>query len=80
MNSDSVLWPSDALQHYMYKPTKFVVLFCILLLCHCSVQFFERGSFGNVRKARWNGKEVAVKVFRSTDQRGGFGEEVGGGD
>ncbi len=30
-----------------------------------------------MKKAKWNGKDVAVKLFRNTDRKGGFEEEVG---
>ena len=36
----------------------------------------ERGSFGDVRKARWRGKDVAVKLFLVADKKGGISEEV----
>ena len=39
-------------------------------------QFFERGQFGDVKRARWNEKVVAVKCFTSADRKGGFSEEV----
>ena len=39
-------------------------------------QFFERGQFGDVKRAKWNGKVVAVKCFSSPDRKGGFSEEV----
>ena len=36
----------------------------------------ERGSFGDVRKAKWQGKDVAVKQFLIADKKGGISEEV----
>ena len=39
-------------------------------------QFLERGKFGDVKRARWNEKVVAVKYFSSQDKKGGFSEEV----
>lgn len=36
----------------------------------------DRGSFGDVRKAEWQGKEVAVKMFFVADKKGGISEEV----
>ena len=35
-----------------------------------------RGSFGDVRKAKWLGKDVAVKLFFVADKKGGISEEV----
>ena len=37
---------------------------------------FERGQFGDVKRAKWKGKVVAVKCFTSADRKGGFSEEV----
>lgn len=39
-------------------------------------QFFERGQFGDVKRAKWNNQEVAVKFFTLADRKGGFNEEV----
>ena len=39
-------------------------------------QFYERGQFGEVKKAKWNNHEVAVKYFTSADRKGGFTDEV----
>ena len=36
----------------------------------------ERGSFGDVRKAKWRGVDVAVKLFLIADKKGGISEEV----
>ena len=36
----------------------------------------ERGSFGDVRKAKWGGVDVAVKLFLIADKKGGISEEV----
>ena len=36
----------------------------------------ERGSFGDVRKAKWRGQDVAVKLFIVADKKGGISEEV----
>lgn len=36
----------------------------------------ERGSFGDVRKAKWQGLDVAVKLFFVADKKGGISEEV----
>ena len=40
------------------------------------LQFYGRGQFGDVKKAKWNGKVVAVKCFATADRKGGFSEEV----
>ncbi len=39
-------------------------------------QFFARGQFGDVKKAMWNDKVVAVKVFSAADRKCGFSPEV----
>jgi len=39
-------------------------------------QFIEHGRFGDVKRAKWNGKVVAVKYFSSPDRKGNFSEEV----
>ena len=36
----------------------------------------ERGSFGDVKKAKWRGRDVAVKLFIVADKKGGISEEV----
>lgn len=36
----------------------------------------ERGSFGDVKKAKWRGVDVAVKLFIVADKKGGISEEV----
>ena len=38
----------------------------------------ERGSFGDVRKAKWQDLDVAVKLFFVADKKGGISEEVTG--
>ncbi|XP_064404629.1 mitogen-activated protein kinase kinase kinase 7-like isoform X2 [Halichondria panicea] len=38
--------------------------------------FFARGQFGDVKKAKWNGKVVAVKVFSAADRKCGFSPEL----
>ena len=43
---------------------------------HTQTQFFGSGQFGDVKKAKWNGKVVAVKCFSTADRKGGFQEEV----
>lgn len=45
-------------------------------LTWCEGAEVERGSFGDVRKARWQGKDVAVKQFIVADKKGGISEEV----
>ena len=45
--------------------------------CFCN-QFSERGTFGDVRKAKWQGRDVAVKLFSGVDRRGGISEGVRG--
>ena len=45
-------------------------------LTWCAGGSVERGSFGDVRKARWRGKDVAVKQFIVADKKGGISEEV----
>lgn len=43
---------------------------------HAPGQFHGSGQFGDVKKAKWNDKVVAVKCFTSADRKGGFQEEV----
>lgn len=38
----------------------------------------ERGSFGDVKKAKWRGVDVAVKLFIVADKKGGISEEIAG--
>ena len=49
---------------------------CISNLILIFYQFLERGQFGDVKRARWNEKVVAVKFYSSQDRKGGFSEEV----
>ena len=39
-------------------------------------QFLERGTYGDVKKATWQDKNVAVKMFPYAERKGGFSEEV----
>ena len=39
-------------------------------------QFLERGTYGDVRKATWQERSVAVKMFSCAERKGGFSEEV----
>ena len=43
---------------------------------HTHTQFFERGQFADVKKAKWNDKVVAVKLFSQVDRKCGFREEA----
>ncbi|CAI8049847.1 Mitogen-activated protein kinase kinase kinase 7 [Geodia barretti] len=47
-------------------------------LTWCEGAEVERGSFGDVRKARWRGNDVAVKQFIVADKKGGISEEIAG--
>ena len=47
-------------------------------LTWCEGAEVERGSFGDVGKARWRGNDVAVKQFIVADKKGGISEEVSG--
>ena len=46
-------------------------------LTWCDGAEVERGSFGDVRRAMWQGRDVAVKQFIVADKKGGISEEVG---
>jgi serine/threonine protein kinase len=39
-------------------------------------KFLERGTYGDVRKATWQEKSVAVKMFSCAERKGGFSEEL----
>ncbi|CAI8049845.1 Putative mitogen-activated protein kinase kinase kinase 7-like [Geodia barretti] len=39
-------------------------------------KFLERGTYGDVKKATWQDKNVAVKMFPYAERKGGFSEEL----
>ena len=47
-------------------------------LTWCEGAEVERGSFADVRKARWRGNDVAVKQFIVAERKGRISEEVSG--
>ena len=62
---------------FFFSLIYYVVCYKLILHVHVSFQSLERGTYGDVRKATWQGKIVAVKMFSCAEKNGAFSEEVG---